>query len=92
MNNNWAGAGYHFLVKKDGSIYRLRPENAVGSHAYASNYNSIGICAEGKYMEEDMPTVQKQAIKELISYLKQKYDITKVQKHSDVCATSCPRK
>jgi N-acetyl-anhydromuramyl-L-alanine amidase AmpD len=90
LNNGWSGAGYHFLVKKDGTIYRLRPEDKVGAHAYGSNYNSIGICFEGNYMEEDMPDVQKQAGKELVAYLKNKYNITTVQAHRDVCATSCP--
>lgn len=90
LANGWSGAGYHFLVRKDGTIYRLRPEDKVGAHAYGSNYNSIGICFEGKYMEEDMPEVQKQAGKELVAYLKNKYNITTVQAHRDVCATSCP--
>ena len=90
LANGWAGAGYHFLVRKDGTIYRLRPEDKVGAHAYGSNYNSIGVCFEGNYMEEDMPEVQKQAGKELVVYLKNKYNITTVQAHRDVCATSCP--
>lgn len=90
LNNGWAGAGYHFLVRKDGKIYRLRPEDKVGAHAYGANYNSIGICFEGNYMEEDMPEVQKEAGKELVAYLKDKYGITTVQRHRDVCATSCP--
>ena len=90
LNNGWSGAGYHFLVRKDGKIYRLRPEDKVGAHAYSSNYNSIGICFEGNYMEEDMPEAQKEAGKELVSYLKGKYGITTVQRHKDVCATSCP--
>ena len=90
LNNGWSGAGYHFLVKKDGKVYRLRPEDKVGAHAYGSNYNSIGICFEGNYMEEDMQEAQKEAGQELVAYLKNKYNITTVQAHRDVCATSCP--
>ena len=90
LNNGWSGAGYHFLVRKDGKIYRLRPEDKVGAHAYGSNYNSIGICFEGNFMEEDMPEAQKQSGKELVAYLKDKYNIKVVQAHRDVCATSCP--
>ncbi len=90
LNRGWAGAGYHFLVRKDGKVYRLRPEDCVGAHAYGSNYDSIGICAEGKYNEEEMPEAQKQAIIELIKYLESKYNINTIQKHKDVCATSCP--
>lgn len=90
LNRGWSGAGYHFLVRKDGTIYRLRPEDTVGAHAYGSNYDSIGICFEGKYMEEDMPEAQIKAGQELVAYLKNKYGITTVQRHKDVCATSCP--
>ena len=90
LSNGWAGAGYHFLVRKDGTIYRLRPEDKVGAHAYGSNYNSLGICFEGDYMQEDMLEAQKAAGKELVAYLKNKYNIKTVQAHRDVCATSCP--
>ena len=90
LNNGWSGAGYHFLVRKDGKVYRLRPEDKVGAHAYGSNYNSIGICFEGNYMEEDMQTEQVKAGKELVAYLKNKYGISTVQKHKDVCSTNCP--
>ena len=90
LNNGWAGAGYHFLVRKDGKIYRLRPENKVGSHAKGSNSDSIGICFEGSYMTETMPEAQKKSGKELVAYLKSKYGISKVQRHSDVYPTSCP--
>ncbi len=90
LNNGWSGAGYHFLVRKDGKIYRLRPEDKVGAHAYGSNYNSLGVCFEGNFMEEDMSEAQKEAGKELVAYLKNKYNITTVQAHRDVCATSCP--
>lgn len=92
LNNGWSGAGYHFLVRKDGSIYRLRPEDTVGAHAYGSNYNSIGICFEGNFDNEKMSEAQKQAGKELVSYLKNKYGISTVQRHKDVCKTSCPGK
>lgn len=89
-NNGWCKIGYHFFIDKAGNIYRGREEDKVGAHAYGANYNSIGICFEGNYMEEDMPETQKEAGKELVAYLKGKYGITTVQRHKDVCATSCP--
>lgn len=92
LNNGWEGAGYHFLVRKDGQIYRLRPEAFVGAHAYGSNYNSIGICAEGNFENETMSEAQKNSLIELVSYLKGKYGISKVLKHSDVNNTACPGK
>ena len=88
----WAGAGYHFLVRKDGSVYRLRPEKYVGAHASGSNSDSLGICFEGDFEKETMGTAQKNSGKELVAYLKKRYGISKVQRHKDVGSTSCPGK
>lgn len=90
LNNGWAGAGYHFLVRKDGNIYRLRPENKVGAHASGSNSDSLGVCFEGDFMSETMGESQRKAGAELVSYLKSKYGINTVKRHKDVCATDCP--
>lgn len=88
----YAGIGYHFYVRKDGTIYRGRPEDKVGAHAYGANSDSIGICAEGDFNNEIMSEVQKNAIKELVVYLKEKYNVNIVVGHRDTIATSCPGK
>lgn len=90
LANGWVGIGYHFLVRKDGSVYRGRPEDTVGAHAGNNNYDSIGVCFEGNFMTETMGDAQRKAGQELVQYLKGKYGISKVQKHSDVNATGCP--
>ena len=84
--------GYHFFIKKNGTIYRGRQENAVGAHAYQNNYNSVGVCFEGDFEKEYMTDAQVESAKELVAYLKNKYNISKVQKHKDVNNTSCPGK
>ena len=89
-DRGWAGAGYHFLVRKDGKVYRLRPEWAVGAHASGSNSDSIGICFEGAFNVEYMGQAQIQAGRELVDYLKSKYGISLVQRHKDVGSTDCP--
>ena len=90
LNNGWSGAGYHFLVRKDGNIYRLRPENKIGAHALGSNYDSLGVCFEGDFMTETMGEIQRNAGAVLVSYLKSKYGISTVLRHKDVCSTDCP--
>lgn len=90
LANGWAGIGYHFFVRKDGTIYRGRPEDVVGAHAGSNNYDSIGVCFEGSFDKEQMGDVQRRAGAELVAYLKERYGISKVQKHSDVNATGCP--
>lgn len=91
-DRGWSGAGYHFLVKKNGQIYSLRPSGALGAHASGNNSDSIGICFEGNFDTEGMGYVQMNAGKELVAYLKRKYRINKVQRHKDVGSTSCPGK
>ena len=86
----WSGIGYHLYVRKDGKIYRGRPEWAIGAHASGSNYNSIGICAEGNFEIDKMPEAQKNALKWLVNYINQKYGISTVQRHRDVGSTACP--
>ena len=92
LANGWAGIGYHYFVRKDGSIYRGRKEGWRGSHCPNANYNSIGICFEGSYMTETMPEVQIKAGQELIADIKRRYGITTVVGHRDLYSTDCPGK
>ena len=89
-SNGWAGVGYHYFVTKSGKVYKGRPDNAVGSHCLGNNKDTLGICFEGAYNEETMPQVQIQAGRELISYLKAKYNISLVKRHKDLNNTDCP--
>lgn len=91
-DRGWAGAGYHFLVRKNGQVYSLRPVGALGAHASGNNSDSIGICFEGNFDTEEMDRIQMNAGKELVAYLKKKYGISKMQRHKDVGNTSCPGK
>lgn len=92
LARQWTGIGYHFFVRKDGQIYRGRPENVIGAHAANYNSKSIGVCFEGDFTEETMPKAQLEAGKELVAYLKDKYKITSVKGHRDLMATDCPGK
>ena len=92
LNNSWIGIGYNFFVSRDGKVFRGRPEDVVGSHTKGYNSKSIGICFEGDYTTQTMPKAQLEAGKELVAYLKDKYNITKVKGHRDLMATSCPGK
>ena len=92
LANGWAGCGYHFLVRKDGTIYRGRPENKLGAHTANHNTGSLGICFEGAYNTETMNETQIKAGQELIVYLLDKYKLLKanVYKHKDFNSTDCP--
>lgn len=90
LNNGWTGIGYHYFVRKDGSIYRGRPYDTIGAQCEGYNSNAVGICCEGNYMAEAMPDAQKGALIELCREVLKLYPDAKVVGHSNCNATSCP--
>lgn len=86
LDRGWSGCGYHYFVRKDGTIYKGRPDYTKGAHCLNNNTNTLGICAEGKYMVETMPEAQKKAIIELIKYL----GIKDIKGHGELNPSDCP--
>lgn len=86
----WSGIGYHYLVRKDGSIHRGRPENKLGAHVRGHNSDTIGICAEGDFTRETMSDAQIAALQELRADIHRRYPGIKDLRHSDLNPTSCP--
>ncbi|WP_210401130.1 N-acetylmuramoyl-L-alanine amidase, partial [Bacteroides sp. HMSC068A09] len=41
------GTGYHYYIRKDGTVHLTRPVERIGAHVKGFNANSIGICYEG---------------------------------------------
>jgi N-acetyl-anhydromuramyl-L-alanine amidase AmpD len=92
LNQGYTGFGYHFYVRKDGSVYRGRPIDTVGAHCIGKNSISVGICFEGNFENEQMQTAQIKAGQELVSYLTGLYPKAEVKRHKDLYATACPGK
>lgn len=92
LKNGWSGIGYHFYIRKDGSIFRGRPIGTVGAHCTNYNSKSVGVCFEGSFENETMPAAQIKAGQELISYLKGLYPSAEVKRHRDFNSTACPGK
>ena len=90
LERGWTGIGYHFYIRKDGRIYRGRPEWAVGAHAQGVNGHSVGVCCEGRYMTETMPEAQLAALCRLVQELLIKYPGAALKRHRDVGSTDCP--
>ena len=64
----------HFLVSRDGQIYRLTPETALNRHIIGCNWCAIGIeNVGGVNGVEDLTDAQLEANVELIKYLHKKY-------------------
>lgn len=92
--NGWSGAGYHYFIRKDGTIERGRPLDAVGAHTYEHNDHTVGICVVGNF-ELARPTPEQfRAVERLVGALGRIYNITPRAKtvlgHQDFCKTTCP--
>ena len=76
LNNGWWGMGYHFNIRKNGTVELGTPLETIGAHAYQHNNNTIGIHLAGNF-ELASPT-QKQLIslEQLIADLAKDYHIT----------------
>ena len=89
-NNGWAGIGYNFFIRKDGSVWEGRPLEYVPAHCSGHNSTTIGVCFEGNFEYEWMSEAQINAGKELIVYIRNTYGINKFSKHKDYNSTDCP--
>ena len=49
INNGWKGIGYHYIIRKDGTIERGRPLGTTGAHCYNQNEHTVGICIIGNF-------------------------------------------
>ncbi len=66
----------HFLVDRDGTIYRLMPDNIMARHVIGLNYSAIGIENVGgeNNSKEDLTQAQVDANIALVRYLKSRYE------------------
>ncbi len=93
--NGWAGIGYHYVIRKDGTIEQGRKPLAVGAHALHYNENSVGICVAGNFNVAKIKSAQLDSLKLLTAWLCQKYKLNPIKKgvivgHRNLNDTSCP--
>ncbi|SEI94223.1 N-acetylmuramoyl-L-alanine amidase [Propionispira arboris] len=96
LDNGWAGIGYHYIIRKNGTIERGRPQNVIGAHCYHYNRTSIGINLVGDF-EKSKPTEEQiQSALELTTFLCKTYNLSPTNKtilgHRDLSSTLCPGK
>ena len=89
----WAGIGYHYVIRKDGTIEEGRPVWSVGAHAYGRNRDTLGIHVCGNFEIATPTEMQLNSLAELIGWLCRKYSLQAskdvVVAHRDLMATAC---
>lgn len=85
----WKSCGYHFVVRRDGTVETGRPVEQVGAHCQYHNKYSIGICYEGGLDEAGKPAdtrtpKQKLALRQLLNQLHSQFPKALVVGHHDL--------
>lgn len=83
------GIGYHFYIRRDGTVIPTRPVEVMGAHAKGFNRNSIGVCYEGGLDIQGLPAdtrtcQQRAALKALIEQLQAVHGRCEVKGHRDL--------
>lgn len=92
----WSMIGYHYVIYRDGSVHRGRPEQYCGAHTVDHNSISIGVCyvggvaRDGKTPKDTRTEAQKEALIELVHWLQQRYPHTTVHGHREFANKACP--
>ena len=51
----FSDVGYHYYIRRDGSMEKGRPINLMGAHVKGRNPDNIGVCMEGGVDENGRP-------------------------------------
>lgn len=89
--------GYHYVIRRDGTLELGRPDDTVGAHVEGHNSVSVGICLVGgvdaKLKPQDNFTPEQyDTLHKLLGQLKTKYPKAAIQGHRDFpnVAKACP--
>ena len=94
------GIGYHYVIRRDGTIELGRPEWMIGAHCHVAGQNhnkySIGVCYEGGLDIRGQPAdtrteAQRLTMRRLIEELHERYPRAMIVGHHDLYSPKpCP--
>ena len=95
----WRDVGYHWVIRRDGTVEQGRPESQVGAHVRLHNLYTIGVCLVGGINEDMEPEAnytdaQWESLETLVEDIMERYDLTEpslqVRGHNEVSTKACP--
>jgi len=94
--NGWKDIGYHYIILRDGTLEKGRPESQSGAHVAGHNASTIGVCLiGGKARKGENPTnftkEQWRVLEALVTDLTNRYEEAEVVGHCDLdSGKTCP--
>ena len=90
----WSCIGYHYVIRKDGTVEIGRPHWTVGAHAYGHNSHTIGVHVCGNFEIGEPTSEQIESTAMLLANLCTDYSLTidrdHIVGHRELMSTACP--
>ena len=91
----WLDIGYHYVIKRDGSLEHGRNLDVAGAHCEGRNKQSIGICLAGGVNKEGHPDsnftfYQYITLHALLTDLKEQFPVSTLHGHREFSNKACP--
>lgn len=94
----WSDIGYHYVIRRNGTVEKGRPDARVGAHVSGHNRDSLGICLVGGVNERTLrpennyTKAQWDALEKLLGRLSMRHTDARVIGHRDFpgVAKACP--
>jgi N-acetylmuramoyl-L-alanine amidase len=87
----WQGIGYHYVIRRNGTLEPGRSLDQQGAHTKGYNHNSVGVCLVGGHTagkpgkpEDSFTPAQLDTLKQLLTQLHAAYPQAKVVGHRDL--------
>ncbi len=87
--NKWKDPGYHYIIKPDGEIVKLQPEDKPSNGVSGYNSTSINVCYIGGIDKIGRPIdnrtdAQKKALSSILKDLHSRYPDAEILGHRDI--------
>lgn len=98
MQKGWSDVGYHYVIRRDGTVEKGRPDHIPGAHARGYNRYSLGICLVGGVKkgttkaEANFTPAQYLSLQTLLEELSTEYPDAEILGHRDLPGVNkaCP--
>ncbi|WNH52453.1 N-acetylmuramoyl-L-alanine amidase [Stenotrophomonas oahuensis] len=98
LQRGFNDVGYHYVIRRDGTLEKGRKDSVVGAHAQGYNAKSLGICLVGGVSERDVnkpeanfTPQQYHELKFLLKRLRETYPNARIVGHRELnSGKACP--
>lgn len=91
--NGWRDIGYHYVIRRDGTVELGRHLSEPGAHVAGHNQKTIGICLVGGKPDNNFTQSQFAALGALVVELRRQFPGAEIKGHREYPGTgkTCPQ-